>query len=78
MICLVRVELSCTLVPPNPVPGVVDIFYVAQLIFPSEYVTSVSIGGFVPPGGSLDFLWEIVFQSSDEVGVLSLFTYWKL
>ena len=78
MICLVCIELPCALVPPNPVPGVVDIFYVAQLIFSSEYVTPIPIGGFVPPGGSLDFFWEIVFQSSNEVGVLSLFAYWKL
>ena len=78
MICLVRIELLCALVPPNPVPGVVDILYVAQLIFPPDYVTPVPIGGFVPPGYSLDFFWEIVFQSSNKVGVLSLFVYWKL
>ena len=78
MICLVRIELSCAFVPPNPVPGVVDVLHVTQLIFPSEYVTPVPIGGFVPPGGSLDFFWEIVFLSSDEVGILSLFTYGKL
>ena len=78
MVRLIRIELPCALVPPNPVPGVVDILYIAQLIFPSEYVTSVPIGGFVPPGGSLDFFWEIVFLSPDEVGILSLFTYWTL
>ena len=75
MVCLVRIELSCALVPPNPVPGVVDILYVAQLIFPPDYITPVLIGGFVPLGYSLDFFWEIVFQSSNEVDVLSLFTY---
>ena len=78
MICLVHVELSCALVPPNPILGVIDILYIAQLVFPLDYVTPVLIGGCGPPSYSLDFFWEVISVPFNEVGVLSLLIYWKL
>ena len=78
MICLVRIELLCTPIPPNPIPGVVDILNVVQFVFPPDYITPVPIRGFVPLGYSLDLFWEIVSLPSNKVGIFSLLVYWKL
>ena len=66
-------ELSCASIPTSPIPVVVDIFNIAQFVFPVDYITPLSIQGLIPLSYSLDFLWEVVFQPHMEVGVLSFF-----
>ena len=64
-------ELSCAPVPTSPVPVVVYIFNMAQLVFPIDYISPIPFRGLVELCYSLDFLWEVVFQPRLKVGVLS-------
>ena len=66
-------EFSRAFVPTGPVPVIVDILDVVQFVFSVDYVSPVSILGFVSPGYSLDFFWEVASLSSLEVRVLSFF-----
>ena len=66
-------KLPRAFVPTGPVPVIVDIFNVSQFVLSVDYVSPLSVRGFVPPGHSLDFFWEIVSGSSVEMRVLPFF-----